>query len=402
MAQFYIARQPIYDRELKVIGYELLYRDSDVNEARIQDPERASSDAILNSFIHIGIDTLTGSGLVFINLPKSFITNSALTPMFREQCVLEVLEDVEATPDVLKGLQRLAQQGFRLALDDFVLTEDTRPLLRWAHYVKVDVLGRDRDDLEKLLAQLRRYPVRLIAEKVETQAMKQLCEELGFDYFQGYFYCHPQMVVHKGAEANKAVVFDLLSKLQQPEVGFDELEALLAKDVTLSYKLLRYINSAAFSLRREVDSIKDAIVLLGIDNVKHWVALILMTRMDESKPRELITTALIRARLCEAVADLWHPEVRHQMFIIGLFSVLDALMDQPMVDLLDTIILSTPVKLALLAREGVAGDVYQGVLAYEQMDISFLAGTPLSPAQWATAYLEAVKWADTSMAVVAP
>lgn len=402
MAQFYIARQPIYDRELKVIGYELLYRDSDVNEARIQDPERASSDAILNSFIHIGIDTLTGSGLVFINLPKSFITNSALTPMFREQCVLEVLEDVEATPDVLKGLQRLAQQGFKLALDDFVLTEDTRPLLRWAHYVKVDVLGRDRDDLEKLLAQLRRYPVRLIAEKVETQAMKQLCEELGFDYFQGYFYCHPQMVVHKGAEANKAVVFDLLSKLQQPEVGFDELEALLAKDVTLSYKLLRYINSAAFSLRREVDSIKDAIVLLGIDNVKHWVALILMTRMDESKPRELITTALIRARLCEAVADLWHPEVRHQMFIIGLFSVLDALMDQPMVDLLDTIILSTPVKLALLAREGVAGDVYQGVLAYEQMDISFLAGTPLSPAQWATAYLEAVKWADTSMAVVAP
>lgn len=402
MAQFYIARQPIYDRELKVIGYELLYRDSDVNEARIQDPERASSDAILNSFIHIGIDTLTGSGLVFINLPKSFITNSALTPMFREQCVLEVLEDVEATPDVLKGLQRLAQQGFKLALDDFVLTEDTRPLLRWAHYVKVDVLGRDRDDLEKLLAQLRRYPVRLIAEKVETQAMKQLCEELGFDYFQGYFYCHPQMVVHKGAEANKAVVFDLLSKLQQPEVGFDKLEALLARDVTLSYKLLRYINSAAFSLRREVDSIKDAIVLLGIDNVKHWVALILMTRMDESKPRELITTALIRARLCEAVADLWHPEVRHQMFIIGLFSVLDALMDQPMVDLLDTIILSTPVKLALLAREGVAGDVYQGVLAYEQMDISFLAGTPLSPAQWATAYLEAVKWADTSMAVVAP
>ncbi|MGY8776458.1 MAG: EAL and HDOD domain-containing protein, partial [Spongiibacter sp.] len=171
MAQFFIARQPIYDRDLKVIGYELLYRDSDVNEARIQDPERASSDAILNSFIHIGIDTLTGSGLVFINLPKAFITNSALTPMFREQCVLEVLEDIEATPDVLQGLKRLSQQGFKLALDDFQLTEDTRPLLRWAHYVKVDVLGRERGELENLLAQLRRYPVKIIAEKVETQAM---------------------------------------------------------------------------------------------------------------------------------------------------------------------------------------------------------------------------------------
>lgn len=401
MAQFFIARQPIYDRALKVIGYELLYRDSDVNEARIEDPERASSDAILNSFIHIGIDTLTGSGLVFINLPKAFITNSALTPMFRDQCVLEVLEDVEATPDVLLGLKRLSQQGFKLALDDFRLTEDTRPLLRWAHYVKVDVIGRDREDLEKLLVQLRRYPVKIIAEKVETQAMKQLCEELGFDCFQGYFYCHPQMVVGKGVEANKAVVFDLLNKLQQPDVGFDELEALLAHDITLSYKLLRYINSAAFSLRREVDSIKDAIVLLGIENVKHWVSLILMTRMDESKPRELITTALVRARLCEQVADLWYPEVRHQMFIVGLFSVLDALMDQPMVELLDTIILSTPVKLALLDHEGVAGEVYQRVLAYEQMDFNALAKTPLSPAQWATAYLDAVKWADDSMVAIA-
>lgn len=401
MAQFFIARQPIYDRDLKVIGYELLYRDSDVNEARIEDPERASSDAILNSFIHIGIDTLTGSGLVFINLPKAFITNSALTPMFRDQCVLEVLEDVEATPDVLQGLKRLSQQGFKLALDDFRLTEDTRPLLRWAHYVKVDVIGRGREDLEKLLVQLRRYPVKIIAEKVETQVMKQLCEELGFDCFQGYFYCHPQMVVGKGVEANKAVVFDLLNKLQQPDVGFDELEALLAHDITLSYKLLRYINSAAFSLRREVDSIKDAIVLLGIENVKHWVSLILMTRMDESKPRELITTALVRARLCEQVADLWYPEVRHQMFIVGLFSVLDALMDQPMVELLDTIILSTPVKLALLDHEGVAGEVYQRVLAYEQMDFNALARTPLSPSQWATAYLDAVKWADDSMVAIA-
>lgn len=401
MAQFFIARQPIYDRNLKVIGYELLYRDSDVNEARIQDPERASSDAILNSFIHIGIDTLTGSGLVFINLPKAFITNRSLTPMFREQCVLEVLEDIEATPDVLEGLKRLSQQGFKLALDDFQLTEDTRPLLRWAHYVKVDVLGRERGDLENLLAQLRRYPVKIIAEKVETQAMKQLCEELGFDCFQGYFYCRPQVVVGKGVEANKAVVFDLLNKLQQPDVGFDELEALLAHDITLSYKLLRYINSAAFSLRREVDSIKDAIVLLGIDNVKQWVSLILMTRMDESKPLELITTALVRGRMCELLADLWHPEVRHQMFIVGLFSVLDALMDQPMVELLDTIILSTPVKLALLDQEGVAGEVYQRVLAYEQMDFSSLAKTPLTPSQWATAYLEAVKWADDSMVAIA-
>jgi EAL and modified HD-GYP domain-containing signal transduction protein len=397
MAQFFIARQPIYDRELKVMGYELLYRDSDVNEARFQDPDRASSDAILNSFIHIGIDTLTGSSLVFINLPESFITNATLTPMFRDQCVLEVLEDVKATPDVMRGLERLSQQGFKLALDDFVLTDQTRPLMQWADYVKVDVLGRSSEELTAQLAELRHYPVKLIAEKVETQEMKLLCETLGFDFFQGYFYCRPQVVMRKGVEANKAVVFDLLSKLQQPDVGFDELEQLLAQDVTLSYKLLRYINSAAFSLRREVNSIRDAIVLLGIDNVKQWLSLILLTRMDESKPRELITTALIRARMCERIADIWYPEVRHQMFIVGLFSVLDALMDQPMIELLDTIILSMPIKLALLEQEGVVGNVYRLVLAYERMDHQALEQTPLTAAQWATTYIEAVTWADQSM-----
>jgi EAL and modified HD-GYP domain-containing signal transduction protein len=401
MAQFFIARQPIYDRDLKVLGYELLYRDSDVNEAHFSDPDRASSDAILNSFIHIGIDTLTGSSLVFINLPHNFIVNHTLTPMFRDQCVLEVLEDVEATPAVLQGLERLSKQGFKLALDDFELSDKTRPLLRWAHYVKVDVLGKTRQELSALLAELRHYPVQLIAEKVETQDMKHLCETLGFDFFQGYFYCRPQLVMRKGVEANKAVVFDLLSKLQQPDIGFEELERLLAHDVTLSYKLLRYINSAAFSLRREVDSIKDAIVLLGIDNIKHWVSLILMTRMDDSKPRELITTALVRARMCEQIAIHWHPEVRHQMFIVGLFSVLDALMDQPMIELLDTIILTMPVKLALLEQEGVAGEVYRLVLAYERMDLEALEQTSLTEAEWATAYLEAVAWADQSMGELA-
>ncbi|MHA7881556.1 MAG: EAL and HDOD domain-containing protein [Saccharospirillum sp.] len=394
MAQFFLARQPIYNRELTVIGYELLYRNSDVNKANISDPDRASSDVILNTFIHIGVDVLAGSSLVFINLPKNFIVNDAMIPMFSQQCVLEILEDVEATQEVLQGLERLSRQGFKLALDDFELTEKTRPLLHWAHYVKIDVLGKSRDDLSALLAELRVYPVKLIAEKVETPEMKEVCEALGFDYFQGYFYCRPQLMIRKGAEASKVVALELFNKLQQPGSSFEELEQLLAQDVNLSYKLLRYINSAAFTLRREVDSIKDAIIILGIENIKHWAMLILMTQMDDSKPRELITTALIRGRMCEQIAAQWYPEVRHQMFIVGLFSVLDALMNQPLTELLGAITLTNSVKLALLEKKGIAGSVYRLVLAYERMDFPVLEQASLTEGDCATIYLEAVTWAE--------
>lgn len=397
MENLYIARQPIYDRQLKVIGYELLYRDSDTDRAVFSDGDLASSQAILNSFLHIGIDNLTGSALVFINLPEGFITKEALTPMFREQCVLEVLENVEPTEEVIAGVKRLKELGFKIALDDFEYQDKFRPLMKLADFIKVDVLGKDKRQLTREVTFLRAMSVKLIAEKVETQEMKQLCEELGFDYFQGYFFCRPQTLTHRNVAANKAVVLNLIAKLQQDDTSLEEVERILAQDVALSYKLLRYINSAAFSLRREVESIKDAIILLGLDNVRNWLTLIVMTRLDKSKPRELIVVAMIRARMCELLAQDSHPEFSRQMFIIGLFSVLDALMDQPMIDLLDTVILSTPIKLALLEHAGPQGAVLNTVLAYERMDSQRLAESEFEPQVISSAYFEAVKWADQSL-----
>ncbi|MHA7881283.1 MAG: EAL and HDOD domain-containing protein [Saccharospirillum sp.] len=397
MENLYIARQPIYDRKLKVVGYELLYRDSDTDRAVFSDADLASSQAILNSFLHIGIDNLTGSALVFINLPEHFITNEALTPMFREQCVLEVLETVAPTEAVVAGVRRLKDLGFSIALDDFEYQDKYRPLMALADYIKVDVLGKDRLQLTREVTFLRSLPAKLIAEKVETQEMKQLCEELGFDYYQGYFYCRPQTLTHRNVAANKAVVFNLIGKLQQDDTSLEEVERLLAQDVALSYKLLRYINSAAFSLRREIESIRDAVILLGLENVRNWLTLIVMTRLDNSKPRELIVVAMIRARMCEILAEQSHPDFSRQMFIIGLFSVLDALMDQPMVDLLDTVILSTPIKLALLEHSGPQGALLETVLAYEKMDAEYLARSEFEPQSISASYFDAVKWADQSL-----
>ncbi|PHS19521.1 MAG: diguanylate phosphodiesterase [Kangiella sp.] len=398
MDNLYIARQPIYDKNFDVFGYELLYRNGAVNEAKIDDPNLATCETILNAFMHIGIDNLVGSALAFINLPQDFIIDETLTPLFNSQSVLEILEDVEPTPEVIEGLKRLKKRGFKIALDDFEYRESLEPFLELADIVKLDVIALNEEQIREEYERVRKYEhIKILAEKVETQEMKEFCIELGFDYFQGFFFCKPQLVKQKQVITNKTVVLNLLNKIQNPELDYDEFQTILSQDVTLSYKLLRYINSAMFSLRREVDSIKDAVVLLGQDNIKKWLSLILMSRMGKDKPSELIVVALTRAKMCELLADELHPEIQPQMFIVGLFSVLDALMDTPMIDLLDTVILSSAIKFALLDHEGQHGEILDIVLAYEQFKFDELDNLTLINQKLRQYYLTSVEWADQSV-----
>jgi EAL and modified HD-GYP domain-containing signal transduction protein len=397
MDHLYIARQPIYDLNKAVLGYELLYRSSAINQANITDADQASCETILNSFMHIGIDNIVGSALAFINLPREFVINDSLTPMFRDQSVLEILECVEPDEEVIKGLKRLKSEGYRIALDDFAFRDEITPFLELSDFIKIDVSTLTKTDIEQQVAHLKPYNVKLIAEKVETQEAYQDCFNLGFDYFQGFFFCYPVMLTRKALPSNKLVILNILNKLHNPDTDSDELEQILVQDIALSYKLLRYINSAAFALRREIDSIKDAIILLGMENLKNWMSLILMSRIIESKPTELIVTGMIRGKMCELLAESEHPEIKHQMFIIGLFSVLDALMDQPLVDLLDNVILSTPIKLALLDKTGVQGEIYQQVLHYEKCNWDELNKLNVNANEFARSYLNAVNWADQNM-----
>ncbi len=397
MSDIYIARQPIYDSSLEIIGYELLYRSSEVNAATFEDGDIASSETIVNSFIHIGIDNLVGTSLAFVNLPSEFILNNSLIPMFHEQAVLEVLEDVEPTDEIIAGLLSLKSKGYKIALDDFEYTDKLDPMIALADFIKIDVLEYTQAELSKLITKLRsKYNAKLIAEKVETKELFDRCNELAFDFYQGYFFCYPQMVVEKNIPSNKMVVLTLISQIQNPDVEIEELESILAQDVTLTYKLLRYINSAAFTLRREIDSLKDAIVLLGLEAIKNWASLILMSKIVDDKPRQLIVTALIRAKMSELLSHHINPQLEKQAFICGLFSVLDALMDKPMIDLLDTVILSTPIKLALLDHEGELGVILKNCVLYEQAQFELLDDN-LNTVYFNESYLAAVKWADQTM-----
>ena len=400
MEDIYIARQPIYDRGLDLIGYELLYRNNEHNAAVITDADQASSETIVNSFIHIGIDNLVGTALAFVNLPEEFIVNHDLIPMFYEQSVLEILEDVEPTQEVIDGIKSLKSKGYKIALDDFVYHDDLIPMLELADFIKLDVLALNYDELDHTIRSVAPFNVKLIAEKVETQSLFKQCKILGFDYYQGYFFCHPQMVTEKNNAPNKTVALNLIRALQDNETDFDEVESILRQDVALSYKLLRYINSAAFSLRSEIESIKDAIVLLGLDSIKIWVTLILMSRLADNKPRELVVTALVRAKMSERIASQTQPELERQSFICGLFSVLDALMDKPMIDLLDTVILSTPIKMALLDNEGELGQLLKNVICYEQAKFDQLHNENINTDHYYDSYLYAIKWAEETMSAI--
>ena len=393
MDNLFVARQPIYDISDQLIGYELLYRAGDTDVAEFNDGKVASSQVILNSFMDIGFDGLVGSSFAFINITEDFILNESLTPMYEKQIVLEVLEEIPPSAEVFAGVKRLKKHGYKIALDDFKYSPEYDELLELSEFVKLDVIELGKDGIIRELENLKEFDVKIIAEKVETQEMYAFCKELSFDLFQGYYFCKPELVKHKNIPSNKLVVLNLIKELSKPDFHFSDIEKALAQDATLTYKLLRYVNSAAFTQRKEIDSIKEALALIGGDTILKWTTLLLMMQLIEGKPQELLVTALVRARMCELLGN----KNNGQMFTIGLLSLLDALMDTPLVDLLDELTLSTNVKISLLDYQGENGMILLNVVRYEQgrWDELIIDGVDMN--DYFSSYMEAVKWADSTI-----
>lgn len=383
-----------------MIGYELLYRARDADHAEVVNGDEASVQVILNSFINIGIDRLVGSALAFVNVPEALVLNDGMLPMFHEQTVLELLDANVPQVEMLTGIRRLRARGFRIALNEIHDAAAMHPLLELADFIKVNVQAWGATALARQVAQLRAYPAKLIAEKVESPDQYRECKALGFDYFQGYFFCRPETLEEKTPAPSKIVVLTLLQQLADSRTSMESLQATLANDVSLSYKLLRYANSAAFGQRREIESLKDAIVLVGLNMLRNWAALVLLNNVSAGKPMELMKVGMIRARMCEQLARHGHPAIHPQMFIVGLFSVLDAIMDLPMDALLDHLSLNASVKFALLEHDGEAGQLLQQVLWYEQGDWDALIATRVDRKELIRAYIEAVQWTDANMHIL--
>ncbi len=387
-----VGRQAIFDRQMEVFGYELLYRDGTGNCANIMDGDEATAKVMVNTFLEIGIDHIAGNANAFFNLTATFFMSRQYEAFPTENVILEVLESIEPTPLVLEALSKAKQNGYQIALDDFVLRESHRALMEYADIVKVDVLALTNEELKEQVEMFQEYPVKLLAEKVEDQAMYEQCLALGFEYFQGYFFCKPQIIEGVSLSSNRMAVVILLAKLQDPNIDLHELDELVRNDVALSVKLLRYVNSAAVGLPRSVDSIAQAIGLVGTDRMRQWATVLALSQTG-NKPTELMRVALIRAHMCEALCPLYGV-APGPGFTVGLFSILDAYFDCEMRQLLADLPLTEDILDALLKREGVFGSILEGILAYERGEWSQQENAGVESSAISAAYWESVDWAN--------
>ena len=359
-----IARQPIFDRGIHVVGYEILFRGEDLNEARLLNRSTATATVVLNSLTEIGLDRIVGTHMAWINVPRGFLLEGLADTLPPRATCFEILEGELIDDEMIQAIAALKAKGYRIALDDFELTDETARLLPLADVVKLDYLMLGRDGMAEQVQQLRGHNVQLLAEKVETHADHAYCAALGCDLFQGFFYRKPELLSSRRIELSRGSVLQVIAALQNAELQFADIEPLIAHDVPLSLRLLRYINSAFFGLPHEVASVRQAMVLLGLANIRRWASLTVLCSL-EGRPSELTTTALVRARFCELAAPLLRRD-GSELFTLGLFSLIDAMMDAPLAEILDQIPFPQELQAALLHHEGEMGALLDCVGALEE------------------------------------
>jgi EAL and modified HD-GYP domain-containing signal transduction protein len=388
----FVGRQPIYNQRLDTIGYEVLFRNNTAHYADFLDGDRATVQVLLNTCIEIGLEAIVGNKPAFINFTRDLLLQDHAFIFPPERIVVEVVENTSIDADLLGALLRLSTHGYTIVLDDFVYQDYLRPLVDLADIIKIDVCALDRIAVKEHVELLRPLNVDLLAEKVETLEEFRYCKDLGFTYFQGYFFCRPDIVKSKRSFANRLTLLHLLSELQNPDVDFRKLQDLICRDVSLTYKLLRVINSAFYGLAQKVESVRQCLLLLGTRAITTWVTLILLTGIDD-KPHELLTTSMIRAHMCERLAQAMTHDGRDTFFLVGLFSVLDALLDRPLPEALAELPLTDNILQALLYHTGTLGETLECVLAYERGDWEQVSCQNLDHEVIADAYLEALRWA---------
>ncbi len=395
----YLARQPIVDGNHQLVAYELLFRDAPhAAAARIEDAAAAGIEVISNTMCNMGTDWLLKGKLAFINMDTQLLMSdfSALLPP--DKVVLEVLETVEVTPQLIERLKSFKQAGFRIALDDYVYTPERAELLPLADYVKLDVLAHPGESLITTLKAARKHGIKLLAEKVEKREQFEQYKKLGFEYFQGYYFARPENISAKVVNPTQATVIQLMEKVRQ-EADVKQIEEGFKRDVALTFKLLRYINSAAFGLTCEIQSIRHAISILGYRPLQKWLTLLLATASPSPMAPVLTRTAVTRGRLCELLGA-YHLSKNEQdnLFITGVFSMLDALLETPMEQVLERIAIPESVADALLSRSGIYGPILALAEACESGEpgrIESLAESLfLSAEQVNAAHLKALAWVE--------
>jgi c-di-GMP phosphodiesterase len=378
-----VARQPIYDPGLRVVAYELLLQRGDGSSPR--------SDAEATATSELALSLVMGKP-AYIPVSRSFLLDGYVRALRADRVMLKVPRDLRLDDDEVAALLELAAEGYPIVLDGFAPGTAAQRLTDAAAVIGFDLTACDRAIVRRAAATVRTSGAALLAQNVGDYETLEFCRSEGFDLLQGYFFCTPRAVAQRRVHVNLLNRIKLAAALAAPDVELETIDHVISRDVALSYNLLRFINSAFFSLPRRVESIRDALVLLGLDNVRRWATLMAVADAD-SKPRELVVTGLVRARLCELLARAYGHDDPDAFFTAGLFSVVDALTDTSMIELLSSIPLSEDLIKALLNHEGAKGRVLHSVIAYERGMFSELRDLPPTHVPLAELYGDAVAWA---------
>jgi c-di-GMP-related signal transduction protein len=391
----FVARQPILTADEKVFGYELLFRDGIEDFFRSTDAD-AASRSTLNTAMLLGLDVLCDGRRAFMNCTRDVLLKDYITLLPSEQAVVEILETVPADELVVGACRRLKEAGYTIALDDFGVNDPRESLTDFADIIKVDLRNTSSADAAAMVRRYGPWRCRMLAEKVETREEFVAARKAGFLYFQGYFFRRPETLTAHEIPANRINYLRMLAEVSKPELDAREIENLVKGEASLCYRLLRYLNSAAFGFATEIHSVRHALAILGEREVRRWIRLVAALGAGQGKSSELVLSALVRARFCELLS----PKIQHgdsDLFLMGLLSLMDVILELPMSRVLDNVPIDQESKAVLLGGASRLRPFYQLMLAQESGEwktAAELAGQlALSESEVAECYWQAMEWA---------
>jgi len=391
----FVARQPILTADEKVFGYELLFRDGVEDFFRHSDAE-AASRSTLNTAMLLGLDVLCDGKRAFINCTREVLLKEYITLLPSGQTVVEILETVPVDDLVVAACRRLKEAAYTIALDDFGVDDPRESLTDLADIIKVDLRATSPADAATMVKRYGPWRCRMLAEKVETRAEFLTAKKAGFLYFQGYFFRRPETLTTHEIPANRINYLRMLKAVSRPELDEREIENLVKSEAALCYRLLRYLNSAAFGFANEIHSVRHALAILGEREVRRWIRLVATLGAGQNKPSELVLSALVRARFCELLS----PKIAHgdsDLFLMGLLSMMDVILEIPMSQVLDNVPIDQETKSMLLGGASRLRPFYQLMLAQESGEwktaSDLTSQLHLNESDVAECYWQAMQWA---------
>ncbi len=396
----FIARQPIFTAHKKLYAYELLYRGTKTSSLSNTSGNKATASVLSSAFLTEGIDKISGLRPCFINFTRDLLLQNLPASFPKALIVVEILEDVPASPDVVAICRKLKDDGYTIALDDFVYDSSLEPLIGIADIIKFDFLLTPVDTLQKTLYRLSRYKLKYLAEKVESYEEFVQASKLGFSYFQGYFFAKPEKMRIREIDSAKVNLVVLLAEVNKKTTTPRKLEKIILRDVALAYKLLRYINSSYFYRLQKIDSVAHAITYLGENELRRFVILVLISELASDKPGELVRLAVVRAKMGELLAqETALKDKADEIFLLGLFSLLAAMLDTTIDFICEQLSLSDHLKDALVNMTGPYSPFLEVVISYERRDKTACRAAAqeigVAVGKLHKMYLEAIAFADS-------